>query len=735
MADQDFTSLIDDLNRPVHTETLLDRARRYHEGEFAIEPDWQIVLDGECGRRAAAHFAGFLQVSFGLDLPVREARGGTSSAIVLTEDAESFDPRGEAYAINASAERIIVRAGSEPGFWQALIHLEKRMGFVRAPILPELCFTNQPIIDPRIHRSFFSAFYVNDILPPVDPYPDEFLCRLAHYSVNGIWMRATLREVVPSDVFEGLGRDSDRLLGRVNELVERAGCYGIKVYLYMTEPRSFPEGDPFWEKYPHVKGAPDVGPDGAVECALCSSTPEVKEFLRDSSRELFRRAPGLGGLILITASEQHSHCWSHVDRCGSGIDFNVAGLPTEPDCPRCRQRDPVEVVPEIINLIEEGVHSAGPEAKVIAWNWSWTMLEPEPNRGIIRGLSPGVTLMCGFERGGWVSRFGRRSPVDEYSLSYIGPSPRLTGALAVARERGLEVIARLQICATHECATSGYLPLPYNVYEKYQRMREFALGGAMQTWNFGNYPSLPLEVAGWYSWSENNQDLAWLLKGIVRRDYGAAHVDDMIEVFRIVRRAFDYFPIHQALINRNPMNRAPAYPWPLRPTGKPMALSWLHDEELGDSLEGWTGHYGPEVVCKCYEAIAEECEGTLPILDRVEADADLPEAGRAGVAVCRALYHQARSAALLMKFLLVRNSHLGTSKEGVLTAQLRFLVAAEIEHLTQFIPYVERTPILGFHGEALEYLYDADMIREKIEKLEAMLGGTGKEGACAHDSG
>ena len=732
MSTRDFTELIEDLHRPVHREMLLDPDRIPVVGEFAIDEDWATEAPpGHPARRPAEHFAQFLRTTFALEVPVRGQSGEPAVRLRLAPDA--FDAE-ESYAIESGPDEIIVRAGAEAGFWQGLIYLEKRMQFERAPVLPELSLTNRPAVSPRIHRSFFSPFRVDDIDPEIDPYPEEMFCRLAHYSVNGIWMRALLRRVVPSNVFPEFGEDSDRLLARLNSLAERAAPYGIEIYLYMTEPRAFPADSPFWEKHPVLRGAPWTNVESGREFALCSSTPGVREFLRDSSRELFRRVPDLGGLILITASEYHSHCWSHVDACGSDIDFGGMQVPNTPDCPRCARRDPTEVVPEIVNLMGEGAREVSPEAKVIAWNWSWTMLEPEPNRRIVRGLNPGVTLMCDFERGGRVTRFGVEAEVDEYSLSYIGPSPRLTGALAVAQERGLDVMGKLQVCATHECGTSGYLPLPCNVHEKYQKMREFGISGAMQTWNFGNYPSIPLEVAGWYSWQENLEDIEWFLRGVVTRDYGREHVEQMIEVYRILRRAFDRFPIHIALVYRNPMTRAPAYPWPLEPTGKPMAASWLPDRELGDSLEGWTRGYGPEVIQRCFQAMADESENAIGILEEVEQAPDLTESARTDIAVCRALHHQARSADLLMRYLLHRNTagpacragHAGnrdaSSDAGEppqITPTMRTLARAEIENLEPFLPYVEQNPILGFHGEAFAYLYTAGGIRQKIKTLES----------------
>jgi hypothetical protein len=50
-----------------------------------------------------------------------------------------------------------------------------------------------------------------------------------------------------------------------------------------------------------------------------------------------------------------------------------------------------------------------------------------------------------------------------------------------------------------------------------------------------------------------------------------------------------------------------------------------------------------------------------------------------------------------------------------------------VSHLEDFLPYVERSHILGFHGEAMEYLYTADMIQDKLHTLKSILSRAREE--------
>ena len=73
-------------------------------------------------------------------------------------------------------------------------------------------------------------------------YPEELFRRLQEVGVNGIWLHSVLRTLVEPDEngFPGDERAAERIAG-MNRLVERAAKYGIKIYLYLNEPRAMGE--------------------------------------------------------------------------------------------------------------------------------------------------------------------------------------------------------------------------------------------------------------------------------------------------------------------------------------------------------------------------------------------------------------------------------------------------------------------------------------------------------------
>ena len=55
-----------------------------------------------------------------------------------------------------------------------------------------------------------------------------------------------------------------------------------------------------------------------------------------------------------------------------------------------------------------------------------------------------------------------------------------------AQQRGLAVMAKLQVGTTHELSTVPNLPLVDHLYEKLVGAEQLGLAGFLATWNFGN---------------------------------------------------------------------------------------------------------------------------------------------------------------------------------------------------------------------------------------------------------
>src|SRR5205085_7780362 len=103
---------------------------------------------------------------------------------------------------------------------------------------------------PRYVSSYFSL--MTDVLGQdlVNPFPEGYLAELIHQDAEGVWVYALLQDLVPSPVFEGMGAGSEARLKRLRGLVDRATKFGLKIYIYLNEPRAQPLS--FFQNYPDV---------------------------------------------------------------------------------------------------------------------------------------------------------------------------------------------------------------------------------------------------------------------------------------------------------------------------------------------------------------------------------------------------------------------------------------------------------------------------------------------------
>jgi len=183
----------------------------------------------------------------------------------------------------------------------------------------------------------------------VDPYPDGLLERLRQVGVNGVWMHVVLRQLAPSKTFPEFGQGWEARLANLRKLVDRAGRHGIKIYLYMNEPRTMPES--FFATRPEMRGIPGVG--GAT---MCTSVPAVREWLTASLTHVFREVRGLGARV-------------HHQRLGE--PDQLLGAPPRRGVPALLQAGPADVIAEVNQAIAAGVRAGNPQARTIVWDWGW----------------------------------------------------------------------------------------------------------------------------------------------------------------------------------------------------------------------------------------------------------------------------------------------------------------------------------------------------------------------------
>ncbi len=367
------------------------------------------------------------------------------------------------------------------------------------PELPE-CPYGENI--PRFHASYCASY--GDALLDEDlaDYSEEELERLRKAGSNGIWLHESLRNLAPFPFAPELAPDYAVRLKNLDRLTRRCEKYGIGVYLYLNEPRSLPAA--FFEKWPQLRGH---GTDEGEFC-LCTSVPEVQQYVYEAVKYLAKQAPLLAGVMTITMSENPTHC--HSKRWGAHTQ----------ECPWCKDIPPERLTAQLNNLMARALAEGNGHTRLIAnlWGWSafmgWT--QEQALEGI-RLLDRSVDVLCVSEYSKEFVRGGVAGQVVDYSISVTGPSRVTEELLALARQRGHRIWAKVQVNNSWECSAVPYLPVFDLMTEHIRNLKKLGVEGFMLGWSLGGYPGggLPLcnlvcsrerfDEKDWYSQVYGNQ--------------------------------------------------------------------------------------------------------------------------------------------------------------------------------------------------------------------------------------
>jgi hypothetical protein len=549
----------------------------------------------------------------------------------------------------------------------------------------------------RFCYSYFAPYGDPLLEGEPDPYPDGYLARLAQAGVNGVWLQAVLYKVAPFAWEPERSAQYRTRLKNLRKLAARAAREGIRVFLYLNEPRAMPLR--FFADRPNLKGV--VEGDHA---ALCTSAPEVREFLVESVAAICRAVPDLGGFFSITASENLTNCWSH----GQGAH-----------CPRCAARPAPEVIAEVNSLFYEGIRQSGARARLLVWDWGWN--EAWAGEAISR-LPAGAAFMSVSEWGLPIERGGVKSEVDEYCLSAIGPGPRAQRHWGLALEHRLEAVAKIQAGNTWELAAVPYIPAVENAARHAEKLRGAGVSSLMLGWTLGGFPSPNLEAVS-ETLACGSADEG--MRRVAERRFGSRLAPSVVAAWRGFSAAFSEFPFNAGVLYSGPQQLGPAnLLW--------SASTGYHASMVGfpyDDLDGWRAIYPPEVFAGQMEKVAQ---GFGAALERLRTDAAKVEAlataaqRRAFAQECRvaeAASIHFRSAANQARFVLARRA-LAVAKvpaeTGPQITALRSVLQEEISLARRLYRIQSEDSRIGFEASN-HYFYVRADLAEKILNCRDLL--------------
>lgn len=522
--------------------------------------------------------------------------------------------------------------------------------------VPKLRFSGDERFSTRMIYAFSGLYQHAFDVDSEEFLPDDQLRAYRDLGINGIWMQGMLSALTEFKFDTAISQGYEKRIERARALTERLDKFGIKLYLYLNEPRSMPLA--FFDAYPELKGHVK-----GEDACLCTSVAAVKDYLRDSVEQICRALPLLGGFFTITRSENLTNCYAH-----SGNEKNPC------NCPRCREKSVGEVIGDTISCFLEGARRVSPDIKVFAWSWRWD----EHSEDVIRHLPQGIIFLSQSELDIPFDIGGVKGNVMDYSMSITGPGERAKREWSLARERGLELGAKVQINTTWEASTVPAIPVSPSIDAHIQGLRGEGVKHLLLSWTLGGYPCRNIAAAAKYFYEKCELE---------------ADDDSLLCAEKQFVKAFAEFPFHVFVLYRGPQNAGPSNLLFEEPTGYKSTMTCF----AYDDLKSWCGVYPTDIF---EEQFAKLCRGWEIGLEMISEDDDSE-----GAVMARAAYCLFRSSLNQIRFIRARDDK---RFADAITAARDELCIAE-----QMLSLMNKNAAIGYEA-ANHYYFSKGQIAEKI---------------------
>ncbi len=521
--------------------------------------------------------------------------------------------------------------------------------------VPSMSFAGEERFVTRIIYAFSGLYQHAFDIDSEEFLPDEQLKAYQQLGINGIWTQGILSQLTVFPFDPAVSAGYEERLQRMRALTERLDRYGIKLYLYINEPRYMPIG--FFDSHPDIRGHVR----GNSGC-LCTSTAAVQDYLKDSIESICRAVPLLGGFFTITRSENLTNCYSHSD-----------GKSKPCLCPRCKTRSVGEVISELLGCILEGARRVSADVRVFAWSWGWD----EHSEEIIKRLPKGIILLSQSELDIPFEIGGVKANVIDYSMSILGPGALAQKEWKLARECGLEVGAKVQINTTWEASTVPAIPVSPSIEEHMQKLQYEGVRHLLLSWTLGGYPCRNIAAAAKYFYERCNP---------VFEDDALCRAEQQFV------KAFREFPFHIGVLYNGPQNAGPSNLLFEEPTGYHATMTCF----AYDDLEKWRGIYPVDVFEEQLSKLCKEWEIGLNLLPEKESE---------GTLMAKATFCLFRSSLNQIRFIRARDE--GRCADAVEAARDERYIAE------QMLILMNQNAAIGYEA-ANHYYFSKGQIAEKI---------------------
>lgn len=587
-------------------------------------------------------------------------------------------------------------------------------------------------------RNCDTDFYGDEILNEWQKFDEPYFNSVRDGGYTAIWIRGQLRDLATFEDAPHWDRDNAQRIEALNRIIEQGKKSDVGIYLYVNEPMGFFEGDPIFEKYPDLKGPYNTFSENPMvssfepNYAFCTQCSFTETYLTGGFAQLFAKCPDLAGVVMITTSEIQSHCFSRVDEVKTqSEEMQQYGV----KCPRCKQNsNGIKTISDIITKIRNGIRQSSATAKIVAWNWSWGMHEEPPQPQLIGSLPQDVIIQCDMQRGGHKVVDGVEMFVDEYSFSYLGPSPLFIDTAKLTCETGHELWAKIMVNVTHEFLVVPYLPLFARLAKKMIAVRDYNARGLMGCWNYGGDATTPMARLGSKVFQDDNftvDDIEAEVRSIARRIYGVEKADFAYRAWQQFDESFEYFPFEMMLIYYGPHMHGTGLEWIFELEETPMQWYWVPNAgRATNNLSEWCPYFTPEQVIYFLGKVTDQWKTGVEILaqafgvedafDEISNFDDL--AGTPGFedfCIARTVYLHFMSSIAFVKFRLASIAYFNGEQPQAQREIILGLLEAEKPRIRAMRQIIQVYPKIPAAEEAQRILYTVEDLDQKVKNIAA----------------
>jgi hypothetical protein len=295
-----------------------------------------------------------------------------------------------------------------------------------------------------------------------------------------------------------------------------------------------------------------------------------------------------------------------------------------------------------------------------------------------------------------------------------------------ARQNNTRMYAKLQVGCSHEVASVTHVPVPGILYDKYSQMRDLGVSGAMQSWYFGNYPSLMTRAAGRLSFEPFPSDRQAFLHQLASPEWGP-HAAAVVKAWTLFQAAYAQYPVYHVFGYYAPMHDGPVWPLYLQPVNKPLIANWKfmpefpeHGDRIGECLQD--AFTLDEALLLCAR-MSRTWQKGLQALEMVESFFQNDMERKRDINTARALNILFASGYNILRFYQLREQLADSTGPHALACldQLHSITTSEIENSRKLAICCLIDPALGFNSEHEGYRFYPEKLENRVAQLENML--------------